>query len=78
MRRSRWTEGRGRPGHLALALLYYAVLTPAGACVRLLRDPLHRDWDAGCPTYLVFLPAPARPEAGGAAPGRPRRTRRES
>jgi hypothetical protein len=47
--RSRWTE---RLRHLWLAVLYFAVVTPAGLCVRAVHDPLRRSWDAHRPTYL--------------------------
>ncbi|MGC0334405.1 hypothetical protein RKD23_007395 [Streptomyces sp. SAI-170] len=49
MPRSRWTEG---PRRLALAALYFAVVTPVGLVVRTVRDPLRRAWDARRPTYL--------------------------
>ncbi|MFJ8082971.1 hypothetical protein ACIQ6Y_20480 [Streptomyces sp. NPDC096205] len=49
MPRSRWTE---RPRQLALAALYFAVVTPVGLVVRTVRDPLRRSWDARRPTYL--------------------------
>ncbi|MEV5428054.1 hypothetical protein [Streptomyces sp. NPDC052701] len=53
---SRWTE---RLRHLALAALYFAVVTPAGWCVRTVRDPLRRSWDGARTSYLDD-PAPPR------------------
>jgi hypothetical protein len=39
-------------GHLLLALLYFAVLTPIGLALRLAgRDPLQRRWDPSATTY---------------------------
>ncbi|MDX2531237.1 hypothetical protein [Streptomyces europaeiscabiei] len=49
MPRSRWTE---RLGGLGLAALYFGVLTPVGWCVRAVRDPLRRSWDADRAGYL--------------------------
>lgn len=49
MPRSRWTE---RLRQLGLGVLYFAVVTPAGLCVRAVRDPLRRSWNADRPTYL--------------------------
>ncbi|MEU1042447.1 hypothetical protein [Streptomyces sp. NPDC005907] len=49
MPRSRWTE---RLGTLGLAALYFGVLTPVGWCVRAVRDPLRRSWDADRAGYL--------------------------
>ncbi|MFG2863763.1 hypothetical protein [Streptomyces sioyaensis] len=61
MPRSRGTE---RLRHLALAALYFAVLTPAGLCARAVRDPLRRPWDRSRTTYLD---RPARPRHSFAA-----------
>jgi hypothetical protein len=47
--RSRWTE---RLGGVGLAVLYFGVLTPVAWCVRAVRDPLGRSWDADRPGYL--------------------------
>nr|BFD87485.1 hypothetical protein StreXyl84_68860 [Streptomyces sp. Xyl84] len=49
MPRSRWTE---RLGRLGLAVLYFGVLTPLGRCVRAVRDPLRRTWEADRAGYL--------------------------
>lgn len=55
----RWTERlRLRLRHLALAALYFAVVTPAGLCARAVRDPLRRSWDGSRTSYLD---RPARP-----------------
>ncbi|MFY4722587.1 hypothetical protein [Streptomyces sp. LaBMicrA B280] len=56
MPRSRGTE---RLLHIGLAALYFAVLTPAGLCVRAVRDPLRRAWDDDRASYLD-RPADAR------------------
>jgi hypothetical protein len=47
--RSRWTD---RLRHLGLAALYFGVLTPAGLCVRAVRDPLCRSWETHRTSYL--------------------------
>ena len=40
--------------HLALAVLYFAVVTPMALVMRLLRyDPMSRRWDASARTYWV-------------------------
>ncbi|MFE0186869.1 hypothetical protein [Streptomyces sp. NPDC058989] len=57
MPRSRWTE---RLRHLGLAALYFAVLTPAGLCVRAVRDPLGRSWDGRRTSYLDRPAGPRR------------------
>ncbi|MFE2229908.1 hypothetical protein [Streptomyces kronopolitis] len=49
MPRSRWTE---RLRRLGLAVLYFAVVTPAGLLVRAVRDPLRRSRDARRTSYL--------------------------
>jgi hypothetical protein len=64
--RSRWTE---RLRHLGLAALYFAVLTPAGLCVRAVRDPLRRSWATRRPTYLD---SPVRPHSTSASSRRTR------
>ncbi|MER6471479.1 hypothetical protein [Streptomyces collinus] len=56
MPRSRWTE---RLGRLGLAVLYFAVVTPAGLCLRAVRDPLRRSRDDRRTSYLT-RPAPPR------------------
>ncbi|WP_333772327.1 hypothetical protein [Streptomyces sp. IBSBF 3136] len=56
MPRSRWTERLGRTG---LAVLYFAVVTPAGLCLRVVRDPLRRSRDDRRTSYLT-RPAPPR------------------
>ncbi|MEU2353054.1 hypothetical protein ABZ599_08830 [Streptomyces misionensis] len=61
MPRSRGTE---RLLRLGLAALYFAVVTPAGLCVRAVRDPLRRAWDPDRASYLETPPGirpPARP-----------------
>ncbi|MGW4565727.1 hypothetical protein ACWEN3_26020 [Streptomyces sp. NPDC004561] len=50
MPRSRWTD---RLGRLGLAALYFGVVTPAGLCVRVVRDPLRRSWDDRRTSYLT-------------------------
>ncbi|WP_037857551.1 hypothetical protein [Streptomyces sp. NRRL S-340] len=67
MPRSRWTE---RLGRLGLAALYFGVLTPIGRCVRAVRDPLRRSWDADRAGYLE--PPAAAGQRRGAGPGDPR------
>ncbi|MBA9051972.1 MULTISPECIES: hypothetical protein [Streptomyces] len=57
MPRSRGTE---RLLHAGLAALYFAVVTPAGLCVRAVRDPLRRAWDGDRASYLD-RPAGGRP-----------------
>ncbi|MFI9076731.1 hypothetical protein ACIGW8_09545 [Streptomyces sioyaensis] len=61
MPRSRWTE---RLRHLALAALYFVLVTPAGLCARAVRDPLRRSWDRSRTSYLD---RPARPRCPFAA-----------
>ncbi|MGX1850662.1 hypothetical protein OIU91_36595 [Streptomyces sp. NBC_01456] len=56
MPRSRWTE---RLRRLGPAVLYFAVVTPAGLCARAVRDPLRRSWDGRRASYLD-RPAPTR------------------
>ncbi|MEE1927137.1 hypothetical protein V1J52_02895 [Streptomyces sp. TRM 70351] len=48
MRGSRWTDAALRP---VLAAVYFLVLTPAGVCLRLVRDPLRRAWDRSADSY---------------------------
>ncbi|MCF3172058.1 hypothetical protein IPZ61_01720 [Streptomyces sioyaensis] len=60
MPRSRATE---RLRHLALAALYFALLTPAGLCARAVRDPLRRSWDRSRTTYLDRPAGPRHPVA---------------
>ncbi|MEG3628808.1 hypothetical protein [Streptomyces poriticola] len=50
---SRWTE---RLRHLGLAVLYFAVVTPAGLCARAVRDPLRRSRDDRRTSYLDRSP----------------------
>ncbi|MFF5403317.1 hypothetical protein ACFY8K_13745 [Streptomyces misionensis] len=59
MPRSRGTE---RLLRLGLAALYFAVITPAGLCVRAVRDPLRRAWDPDRASYLE-PPTGIRPPA---------------
>lgn len=61
MPRSRGTEPLR---HLALAALYFALVTPAGLCARAVRDPLRRSWD---PSRTSYLDRPARPRLPFAA-----------
>lgn len=49
MPRSRWTEWLR---HLGLAVLYFTVITPAGLCMRVVRDPLQRSWEDRRVSYL--------------------------
>lgn len=36
-----------------LLLLYYLIVTPIGAVCRLVRDPLHREWNSGAASYWI-------------------------
>jgi hypothetical protein len=50
-------------GFLALALVYYLLVTPIGLVFRLMgRDPMHRRFDRSAPTYWIQRPEapPAR------------------
>jgi hypothetical protein len=39
--------------HIALFPLYWIAVTPAGWIMRLIHDPLHRQWDPEAETYLT-------------------------
>lgn len=65
---------------LALAIVYFGLITPVGFVSRLARDPLHRRWDRKIGSYLVFVYLPERVNAGQSpdshAHGRRSHTRR--
>lgn len=39
---------------LALAAIYYLVVTPIGLVSRLIHDPLSRRWNRGAQSYWIF------------------------
>ena len=43
---------------LLLLIAYFLLVTPVGLVLRLVRDPLHRRWDAGAPSYWDFKATP--------------------
>ncbi|MFB4193600.1 MULTISPECIES: hypothetical protein [Streptomyces] len=62
MPRSRWTDHAARA---VLACVYFLVVTPAGLCVRLIRDPLHGRRRGRAPSYWEE-PPDERPATGEA------------